>query len=96
MTLPRPFIQYSTVQNPDKRAIESKDIININVSLGDISASNTTQSINLNIPKTELVVYIDSTETTGSLYYTPMYTEVISYRTWRNTINKAFTELSAL
>lgn len=92
----RPFVEYPTTPNPDINAIQTEDTINIEVSLADITASNATQSVALNSRNTEITVYIDSTETSGSLYYTPMYTEVINYDIWKKTINKSFTELSAL
>lgn len=94
--MPNTYTYIATTPNPDKEAITNKDTINISVSLNDITASNATQSINLNSNKTEIKVYVDSTETTGSTYYTPVYTEKINYEVWKKIVNKSFTELSTL
>lgn len=33
-------------------------------------------------------------KTLGTIYYTPLYTEKIDYKTWLNTVNKNFSELN--
>lgn len=90
------YTYQSTGQNPDKNSIMNKDTIDISVSLTDITASNATESIKLSTNKSEIEVYVDSEETVGSVYYTPLYTEKINYNVWKRIINKSFTELGAL
>ena len=94
--MPNTFVQITgSVQNPDKLAISKKDTIDISVSNFDISASNYGDTILLNFQNNETVVYLDNT-TSGSVYYTPLYTENINYDVWKNRINKSFRELGAV
>lgn len=90
------YILLPDLTNPDTKAITEKDTINIGVSVTDITASNATESIKLNSTLSEVTVYVDSLESNGSTYYTPVYSEKISYETWKKTVNKSFQELSAL
>ena len=88
--------------NPDKESISSKSTINIGLSLQDISSSVVpTSGIALeefkpNYTSTALTIVIprgDALPTSGQLYYTPVYTEKLSYDVWRMTIDKTFAEL---
>lgn len=82
-----------TTVNPDKEAIAAKRTIDISVTQSDISASNYTSSIWLNHAKTEIQVYVSSSNSTNATYYVPVYAEKINYNVWKQTINKSFQEL---
>lgn len=90
------YVLLSGSANPDKKAIAEKNTIDIRVSVGDLTASNATESVKLNTALSEITVYVDSLESNGATYYTPLYTEKINYETWKKTVNKSFQELSAL
>lgn len=84
--------------NPDSQSRANKDIINLGFSAFDVSASNNTASIKTNYDGNNIAVVlpIESYEDLpklGRVYYTPLYTEKISYEEWAKTINKNFTEL---
>lgn len=82
-----------TYINPDKVSIENKKVIDISVSLADISSSNYTSSVRLNYAATEIQLYSSSSKSTYYTYYVPVYKEQINYNTWKTTINKSFQEL---
>ena len=42
----------------------------------------------------EIVLLDDETSDVHDTYFTPIYSEKISYDTWKRTINKSFQELS--
>lgn len=86
----------ASIQNPDKQAIQSKQIVDVSISTFDISSSGYNNVMSLNYQNTEAVVYLDSTTTTGSLYYTPVYTEKLNYEVWKRRVNKSFSELGVV
>lgn len=85
-----------TIINPDTAPIQQRSRIDISLSNFDISASSYIEAVKLNYNETEVVV-MDSLDpdsvVTGSLYYTPLYTEKINYNQWVTEINKSFREL---
>lgn len=83
----------ASIQNPDKQAIQSKQIVDVSISIFDVSSSGYSNAMSLNYQNTEAVVYLDSTTTTGSLYYTPVYNENLNYEVWKQRVNKSFNEL---
>jgi len=86
----------ASIQNPDKRAIQSKQVVDISISTFDVSSSGYSNVMSLNYQNTEVVVYLDSTTVTGSLYYTPVYTEKLNYEVWKQRVNKSFRELGTI
>lgn len=82
------------VENPDSASIVTKDEVNINISMFDISASGYLNKLHTNYSQNELVVTIPEREyTNSSSYYTPIYTEKLNYDVWLTKINKNFQEL---
>ena len=82
------------IPNPDSSSISIKGEIDISVSMFDISASGHLGKLNTNYTESELAVYIPETDfLTSSSYYTPIYTEELSYEVWLSKINKNFEEL---
>lgn len=91
------FAQTASIINPDKDAINNKKVIDISLTNFDVSASSYINNIALNFDQTGFVTYDDGVTTSrGDVYFTPLYTEKISYEEWLNTINKSFQELEAL
>jgi hypothetical protein len=93
-------IDLSAQENPDKNAIASKQVIDVSLSMTDISASLSSGSLNLsgiktNYMKQKLIIVTDAAEQNneGNIYYTPTYTEQINYEVWKTTVNKTFNEL---
>jgi hypothetical protein len=84
-----------SIINPDKSAIENKTTIDISITVSDISASYYDNQVYLNYQKNETKIYVDETENVVK-YYTPIYTEKLSYEAWKKYINKSFQELGAL
>jgi hypothetical protein len=82
-----------TIVNPDTRAIQQKTMIDISLRVGDISASNYTSQIKLNYNNSEIMLLDDENSDNNDTYFTPLYTEKISYEVWKKTINKSFLEL---
>ena len=92
--------------NPDSGSVISKETIDISFSLTDVTASSAnsgsmngmsyTSSIKSNYTATGQSVVIprdpDNIQD-GYVYYTPIYTEKISYEQWQSRINKNFSEL---
>jgi hypothetical protein len=85
----------NTVVNPDLVPIQQRSRIDINISEFDLSASGYSEAVKLNYEKKEIVIVdsLDPNLVTGSLYYTPLYTEKIDYNVWKTEINKSFQEL---
>jgi len=80
--------------NPDITAAETKEEIDISVSLFDLSASGHFDKLQTNYSATELVVSIPTDDYfSSSSYYTPIYKEKLDYNTWISRINKNFEEL---
>lgn len=100
-----PTINLTTQPNPDEFAIQNKSTISISVSQTDISASLSGSSllseVKLSNSLQRLVLTsaapsaTDVTQVTGGegIYYTPVYSERISYDQWKLQINKTFQEL---
>jgi hypothetical protein len=87
----------ASIGNPDSASIETKSLIDISLTISDVSASNNQDKIMLNYELTEITVIDDNlSETKGDIYFTPLYTEKIDYEVWKTTINKSFQELEAL
>lgn len=88
----------STIVNPDKATIRQKSRIDISVNEFDVSASGYLESVKLNYDKKEIVVMdsLNPNIVTGSLYYTPLYTEKINYNVWKTEVNKSFQELEVV
>lgn len=84
----------ASIRNADSQSIVSNSTIDISLTQFDISASSYTASITLNFDKNEIVLDNEVGSSRGDIYFTPLYTEKISYETWKNTINKSFTELT--
>jgi hypothetical protein len=85
------------IPNPDADEINRKEIINISYVDTDLTSSNYdyTTLVQKNYSETEVVIYNNSGSINqpGYVYYTPLYTEKISYNQWKKTINKSFKEL---
>lgn len=81
-------------ENPDKLAIEEKDIINIGFFEDDVSASRQDSVVNSNYTYTGQVVKPQNQTSTGSVYYTPVYRERLNYRVWLQQVDKNFEELT--
>ena len=92
-------IDLSTQENPDHSAVVNKLPIDISLSVSDISSSLATGSLPVSSIKTgytqQRIVLMDDNEvsTAGDAYYTPIYTEQISYSQWKVKVNKTFFEL---
>ena len=80
--------------NPDSASISSKEIIDLSISLFDVSASGHSGSVVTNYSSTGQVVVVGSSNPTGSTYYTPIYKEKLDYNVWASRINKNFQELN--
>jgi hypothetical protein len=89
--------------NPDKESINTKSTVNIGFSVQDVSSSAVpTSGIDLyefkpNYAFTGLTVVVprgDTLPMTGQLYYTPVYSEKLSYDVWKVSIDKTFLELT--
>lgn len=82
------------VENPDSASMVTKDEVNINISMFDISASGYFNKLNTNYSQNELILTIPEREyINSSSYYTPIYTEKLNYDVWLTKINKNFQEL---
>lgn len=82
-----------SITNPDKVAITQKEQIDIRVNRSDVTLTKSETEVQLNALNTEIILLNDDTVTNSDSYYTPIYTEKISYSTWKSTINKSFLEL---
>jgi hypothetical protein len=96
--------------NPDKKAIDDKQQISITLSVSDISSSmslpplsDRLSDIRLNSTNQRVTFQIQPSdqedETQDSLiglYYTPIYSEQISYSEWKRTVDKRFQELEVV
>jgi hypothetical protein len=91
------MIKQELTPNPDADEINKKQVINISYVDTDLTSSqyDYTQLAQKNYSLTEVVIYNDSGSINqpGYVYYTPLYTEKISYNQWKKTINKSFKEL---
>lgn len=84
-------------ENPDSASIVNKSTIDIGIYETDISASAYSRSIKLNYTNDSIIVEIpedSETFTGGYTYYTPMYTEKLSYEVWKTVADKTFKELN--
>ena len=84
----------SSSQNPDSESIAFKQPIDLSISLFDIEAAGETGSVQTNYSATAQVVFVDSVESAGSVYYTPIYKEQINYDEWLKRIDRNFQELN--
>lgn len=88
-----------SIENPDIQSVSEKTDISYTISNLDIlnllgSQSNAIQVANSSTFQV-ITIADDGTETTtGTSYYTPLYTEKIKYDEWLNTVNKNFNELT--
>lgn len=82
-----------SISNPDKTAIQQKTLIDITLNPFDISASNYSSKMKLNYNQSEIVILNDDLSDNYAVYFTPLYTEQLSYQQWRRQINKSFQEL---
>lgn len=87
------------IENPDSASIASKSNIDIGVYRSDISSSMYSQSIKLNYSANSLIVEVPENDKpippSGKyVYYTPVYSEKISYAEWKTVIDKTFRELT--
>ena len=90
------ILDLSLNESPDAAAIVAKGVVDISLSISDVSASLmsgslTVDSITLNPTKQKIVVIDDGS---AGVYFTPIYTERLSYNEWQRTVNKTFEELS--
>lgn len=84
--------------NPDAQAIRTKSTIDISYSPYDVSSSFggslTSESIKSNASGQKIVLMLgEEGIPSRSVYYTPVYAEVISYDEWKK-IDRTFYELS--
>jgi hypothetical protein len=92
-----PDINVLVVPNPDSISISNKDTVDISFTTTDVSASYYSSSIQPNYAASGVSVVIprqNSTVERGNIYYTPIYTEKLSYQEWKSRINKNFLELT--
>lgn len=82
-----------SISNPDKTAIQQKTLIDITLNPFDISASNYSNKVKLNYNQSEIVILNDEESDNYATYFTPIYSEKISYQEWKRRINKSFQEL---
>ena len=90
------ILDLSLNESPDAAAIVAKGVVDISLSISDVSASLmsgslTVDSITLNPTKQKIVVCDDGSD---GVYFTPIHTERLSYTEWQRTVNKTFEELS--
>lgn len=83
-------------ESPDAAAIVAKGVVDISLSVSDVSASLMSgslavDSVTLNPTKQKIVVIDDGSD---GVYFTPIYTERLNYTEWQRTVNKTFEELS--
>jgi hypothetical protein len=93
-------VTINTVPNPDTTAIQQRSTIDITVSSFDVSASGYSEKVKFlggfsDSTGGETVLVNEPNIVTGSTYYTPLYSEKISYTVWKDTINKSFRELES-
>lgn len=84
------------IKSPDIDSIVLKNTINISYLEFDVSASGYSSSVLPNYTKTGVTVVVPREEgqkMSGSVYYTPLYSELINYDVWKSRINKNFQEL---
>lgn len=97
------LILSSSIQNPDKVAIESKKVIDLALTDEDVTASLSSSAPVPNPPiKVEFVSNYITVHPTVSgsadraeLYFTPIYAEKLNYTQWKSVVNKNFTELES-
>lgn len=86
------------IPNPDSASIANKTLVSYTVSTADINYINAVPTVELANSNTFQMITLPLSEdmelTTGTTYYTPVYTEKINYDEWLVTINKNFRELS--
>ncbi len=83
----------ASISNPDKLAIQNKQLIDITVNPFDITASGHTEKTKLNYNNSEIILITDDELDRFNVYFTPIYTEKLSYQQWKKQINKSFQEL---
>lgn len=81
-------------ENPDSSSVVNKSRIDISFSSTDVDLCGYSGSIQPNYTFTGQLVIAGQKDVTGYVYYTPIYTEKLSYRVWKNTVNKNFEELT--
>jgi hypothetical protein len=83
----------ASISNPDTSAIQQKQMIDITLNPFDITASGYSEKIKLNYSNSEIVLISDEASEKFDIYFTPIYTETLSYQQWKTQINKSFQEL---
>lgn len=83
----------ASIENPDKLAIQKKDMVDISLSPFDITASGYAEKIKLNYNNSEITLITDTNSDKFDIYFTPVYSEKLSYQQWKKQINKSFQEL---
>ncbi len=82
------------ITNPYSESISKKEYVDISLSIFDVSASGHFGQIQTNYSITTQKVYVpEKNFLNSSSYYTPIYTEKLSYTEWLTKINRNFEEL---
>lgn len=92
-----PDINVLAIPNPDNISIASKDTVDVSFTFTDVSSSYYSSSIQPNYAASGVSVVIprqNAPVERGNIYYTPVYTEKLSYQEWKSRINKNFLELN--
>ena len=92
-----PNINVLVIPNPDSVSIVNNDTVDVSFTLTDVSSSYYSSSIQPNYAASGVSVVIprqNSSVERGNIYFTPVYTEKLSYEEWKTRVNKNFLELN--